>query len=1596
MGAPPAELVLLREVVGPGPDDAVLRSAWQRSGGDLAAAVNIVLDAPRGPAATSSSGPRVPAATSSSAAISLDDSDEEADAAAVTTRPAEAPQTRAEAPQVDAATTAAPAPSSSVSSNGGRSGGVGIWRRMMDASAKVTTKATNTKTSSIAERPWKRLRPSSGAAAVSTPARSPIELAACNIEWALHLGSFSVNGYSTTKLSPEQQFPTGPDGSTGPLLSSGARLELKWNVDAKRPKGRPGTAAASVGYETGTVRFDVLGREVGKFPTWVARALVPLLARRLINIEAVLDHDPPRYLELGSNVPVVVRVSLRSSALGNPGQRPTGAGSNSSNGKIKGQKGVQKEEAEKEVQRTATAMLLEKLRLPCRRRAALAEVESGARDASGGNDEATATGASLLCEEEQDEPEEMSKQAAAQLGKSDHLERFDLPGIILPEGVFGATLRPYQAQAVYWMWQQENPTSKLPACFINRKPHASAPADAERTPHSLPASAEVQQPKEPSLHPMWDEYELPEATGPLPGGRASSRFLYHHRTTGALSLDFPDAALAHCRGGILADDMGLGKTVMCLALVSLDFAPKSLPSARTAAPELRALEDAEAPVQQKANLPSSTQKDNGVGGVLVVAPLSLIRQWNAEIQRHFPVSSRPSVHEFHGSGARLTAEQLSSIGIVLTTYGTLSSQPEDGAIFQVYWRRVILDEAHTIKNRCSRQAQAAFRLRSFCRWCVTGTPLQNSVEELYASVRFLRIEPWSAWPCWRKSVTIPLERGRQGDSEAMAQALDSARRIITPLIIRRTKFTVDPSTGKPLLELPRKHVHVEHLQLSLAERDFYDALWNKAKTQFDSFVAAGEALSKYTHILQLLLKLRQALCHPFLVFAQQTGKDEDMESLEKRCLQEMTGSDGVSDKFVGKLLEDLRNGELGECPICCESPEDPTMTPCGHIYCRDCAFKIIKQCSGECPVCRKPGITIKTLKVLPGASRFPARLLAKANEGTDASASSETCDSAHSTKMRRLLVLLRKDMEEGHRAVVFSQWTSFLDLIGSALESSKIPFKRFDGSLSLEQRADRVAWLSESGEGGSGARVLLVSLKSGGTGLNLVAASRLYLMDMWWNPAVEEQAIQRVHRIGQKQEVHIYRFVVNDSIDIDLVELHRAKERLLEDALRGGAMSEAATKLTMDDLKRLFSPCRTWKQGGGAASEAKALESHSAGVADLGTPAPEFVQASMTTDVAEPEDAIMPPSEALQESAPRHAPAMADSSAPATTVQESASSAPVNRPAPESAPSHTPAIASFCTPGHESVQESVPIPRQVQEAAPISAPVIADSSDATLNLVPVRSPASLVADFSAPTMSKYLARTSAPEAHVASVPSNALQVEDEQAMDIDASIAAQEDEEHMDIDACNTAEAAQPQEKSPPSAAKRRWSATALLQWTPTAPKDEQAASSDSLTQATQPAALPQWIPELTDPAPRATVVAKDLRAERANLPAAASTVPSGGAAAASQAWAPAWEAGGEDLLDDGEGAVRQPTGAAAPIASQAWAPAWEAGGRDLLLDSGADCTGMGSWADDDDLSDSDLLAACDAMEAHASQACPALAPNPAAIPLASACWAAMPLDDED
>ena len=148
-----------------------------------------------------------------------------------------------------------------------------------------------------------------------------------------------------------------------------------------------------------------------------------------------------------------------------------------------------------------------------------------------------------------------------------------------------------------------------------------------------------------------------------------------------------------------------------------------------------------------------------------------------------------------------------------------------------------------------------------------------------------------------------------------------------------------------------------------------------------------------------------------------------------------------------------------------------------------------------------------------------------------------------SSKIERLLESLEEAAADGHKALVFSQWTSLLDLVEPHLEAGGIRFTRLDGST-----RDRGAVVSEF-QSDDGPPVMLVSLKAGGTGLNLTAADHVFLLDPWWNPAVEEQAAGRAHRIGQERPVMVHRLVAKDTVEERILALQEKKRNLADVAL---------------------------------------------------------------------------------------------------------------------------------------------------------------------------------------------------------------------------------------------------------------------------------------------------------------------------------------------------------------------------------------------------------------------------------------------------------------
>lgn len=212
-----------------------------------------------------------------------------------------------------------------------------------------------------------------------------------------------------------------------------------------------------------------------------------------------------------------------------------------------------------------------------------------------------------------------------------------------------------------------------------------------------------------------------------------------------------------------------------------------------------------------------------------------------------------------------------------------------------------MDEAHSIKNKGTRTSKAVSELDAELRWCLTGTPIQNGISELYSLLRFLQIRPYNDWTEWRTRIEEPFKKGRQ------KLALKRIQTVMTAICLRRRK--TDSLDGLPLVHLPPRNVQFDSFTFSKPEKDFYDALEKRIQLKFNSYVEAGTVMKNYTNILLLLLRLRQATCHPNLVV-----KDFEKSSTEN-------ADDGITlaNKMDREIVERLVNNpdlESQECPIC--------------------------------------------------------------------------------------------------------------------------------------------------------------------------------------------------------------------------------------------------------------------------------------------------------------------------------------------------------------------------------------------------------------------------------------------------------------------------------------------------------------------------------------------------------------------------------------------------------------------------------------------------------------------------------------------------------
>lgn len=316
---------------------------------------------------------------------------------------------------------------------------------------------------------------------------------------------------------------------------------------------------------------------------------------------------------------------------------------------------------------------------------------------------------------------------------------------------------------------------------------------------------------------------------------------------------------------------------------------------------------------------------------LIVAPLALLRQWEREITSKVKPAHQLSTFIYHGpSKTSRNAARLFDFDVVLTTYGTVSSdynnhQKPTARLFRGGrgFYRIILDEAHRIKNRNSLCSKAVTALQAQYRLCMTGTPFMNNTAEIFSLIRFLNIAPYNNWPRFSHDIDRPL---RGSDEDEQARAMQKLQVLFRSITLRRTKDSL--LDGQPIIKLPEKSESTAIAVFDEDQRGFYDALEKKQQIRFNKYIKRGRLSKVYTFILVLLLRLRQACGHPFLI--KNHGIPDEAELNGKQMIQ-------LALKLDPKMVARIEKKTEFQCPLCDEIAETPMIIyPCGHDICSDC------------------------------------------------------------------------------------------------------------------------------------------------------------------------------------------------------------------------------------------------------------------------------------------------------------------------------------------------------------------------------------------------------------------------------------------------------------------------------------------------------------------------------------------------------------------------------------------------------------------------------------------------------------------------------------
>lgn len=558
----------------------------------------------------------------------------------------------------------------------------------------------------------------------------------------------------------------------------------------------------------------------------------------------------------------------------------------------------------------------------------------------------------------------------------------------------------------------------------------------------------------PEILTMWDDLEkMPVLkAGMAPQPQSIFRQLKPFQLEGLAWMK--EMEKIEWKGGLLGDEMGLGKTIQAVSLIMSDY-PAKQPS-------------------------------------LVLVPPVALMQWQSEIKSYTDGTLKTFV--FHGTNQKaktITTKELKAYDVIMMSYNSLESMyrkqekgfkrkngihKEQSVIHSIHFHRVLLDEAHSIKTRTTMTAKACFALQTTYRWCLTGTPLQNRIGEFFSLIRFLNMKPFAHYLC-KQCPCSTLEWTMDEDSRCshcrhagMQHVSVFNQELLNPIqkfgnlgpgreAFRKLRLMTDRIMLRRLkkdhtnsMELPVKEVYVDRQFFGEEENDFANSIMTNGQRKFDTYVAQGVLLNNYANIFGLIMQMRQVADHP--------------------------------DLLLKKNAEGGQNVLI--CGICDEPAEDTVRSRCKHDFCRACVSSYVRPTdTPDCPRCHIPlSIDLEQPEIEQDGT------LVKKNSIINRIKMENWTSSSKIELLVHELHKLRSD-NSSHKSIIFSQFTTMLQLIEWRLRRAGITTVMLDGSMTPAQRQASIEHFMTNVD----VECFLVSLKAGGVALNLTEASRVFIVD---------------------------------------------------------------------------------------------------------------------------------------------------------------------------------------------------------------------------------------------------------------------------------------------------------------------------------------------------------------------------------------------------------------------------------------------------------------------------------------------------------------------